>query len=168
MKKILVVIAAACISFAAHAQFYVGGSIDALFNDDTAISIAPEVGYNINETFSVGVGVGFGSFTDVFSAFGINPYLRWNFAEMAPVNFFLDGGLAFLSYNNKVVDKTYTCFQIGVKPGFAIPVNDKLSFVAHLGFVGYTANEDNVPGYDDGFGISFSGNDVSCGVYYSF
>ena len=168
MKKIIVVIAAVIISFAAKAQFYAGGSVNALFNDNTTISIAPEVGYNINDIFSVGVGLVFGSAEDIYSAFGINPYVRWNFAQNAPVNFFLDGGLAYLNYNNKVVDKSYSCFQIGIKPGFAIPVNDKFSFVAHVGFLGYTANEDGVPGYDDGFGISLNGNDISCGFYYNF
>lgn len=168
MKKIIVVIAAVLVSFAAKAQFYAGGSLDALFNDNTTVSIAPEVGYNINDTFSVGLGVAFGSAEDTYSAFGINPYLRWNFAQSAPVNFFLDGGLMFLSYDSKLVDKSYSCFQFGVKPGFAIPVNEKFAFVAHVGFLGYTSNEDGIPGFDDGFGINLDGSNISCGFYYNF
>lgn len=168
MKKIIVVIAAVLISLAAKAQFYVGGSLEGLFNDNTAISIAPEVGYNINDTFSVGAAIAFGSVKDFNSAFGINPYVRWNFAQNEPLNFFLDGGLVYLTYNDKILDKSYSCFQIGIRPGFAIPVNDKFSFVAHVGFLGYTANEDGVPGYDDGFGINLDGNDILCGLYFNF
>lgn len=41
-------------------------------------------------------------------------------------------------------------------------------FVAHVGFLGYTANEDGVPGYEDGFGINLDGNDILCGLYFNF
>ena len=170
MKKIIVIIAAACISFAANAQLYVGGAIHGLFNDNTSIGIYPEAGYALNETFTVGAALDFDTRKDAYTSFGINPYLRWNCLDLDPVKVFVDCGFMFVSFNNKAVDKSYTAFQLGVRPGFAIPLNDNLSFVSHVGFLGYTVNDNNNVWTisDEGFGIDLSGYNVTCGLYYNF
>lgn len=170
MKKILVIAIAALVSYAASAQFYVGGSLNANINDNSYFSIVPEAGYVISDELAVGASIDFTSSKAAYSCIEFAPYVRWTFADFAPVQLFLDGGITVSSMNDKVFDDTYNAFQIGVKPGFAMPLNDKLSLVGHLGFLGYTANENNANWLmrSEGLGISFSGYDVTFGVFYNF
>ncbi|MBR1574067.1 MAG: hypothetical protein IJ652_04385 [Bacteroidales bacterium] len=48
---------------------------------------------------------------------------------------------------------------LGIAPGLAIPVSENLSFVGHLGRVGY---------YNDTFELGVNGNYFTVGAYYSF
>lgn len=168
MKKVFALIVAATLCIAANAQFYVGGSLYFNTNDNTTgFSIAPEAGFALNETFSVGAILEFDTQKDWYNEFGITPYIRWNAMDFEPLKLFIDGGLTFTSYNNKITDKTDSAFEIGFRPGFAIPINDNLSFVAHVGFLGFGSNENGVPGVTDGFALSLN-NNILCGVYYCF
>ena len=171
MKKVLTVIAAAFVAVAAHAQFYAGGAIGFQSGNNSYFVVAPEAGYSFNDQFSVGAVVGFGTFEDSHNQFTINPYVRWTFADWSPVKLFLDGSFDFTSLHMDNADKTYSCIQFGVKPGVALPLNEKLSLVAHLGFIGFASVDDDIDGwasYQDGFGANFSGNDLTFGVYYNF
>ena len=77
------------------------------------------------------------------------------------------GGAYFwrLTYDSKSFDKILDTkdsgvdFGIGVAPGIAIPLNESLSFVAHLGSFGY---------YGDTISFGVNANNVLCGLYYSF
>ena len=175
MKKLFTVIAAAFIAVAANAQFYAGGNVGFQTGDRTYINIAPEAGYNFNDQFAVGAVVGFSHQEDLYSAITLNPYVRWTFADWSPIKLFLDGSFAFSSItvdkNFLGQEKTYSAMQFGVKPGIALPLNEQLSLVAHLGFVGFAAVDENVEfiaEYADGFGAHFGGNDLTFGIYYNF
>ena len=183
MKKVLILFAAAMVSYVANAQFYAGGAVGLQTGDRSSLTIAPEAGYNLNDDFSVGAVVGFinetskaGEFKNTTSELLINPYVRWNFMEWAPVQFFLDGSFEFSSVSTSIKQgdnkdsKTYSCMRLGIKPGISIPVNEKLSFVGHLGFVGFASVDDDLAGYryEDGLCVELSGNAILMGLYYKF
>ena len=78
-------------------------------------------------------------------------------------NLFFDGGLTFGS-----VKDSGTYFSLGVRPGLAVKLCDEISFVAHLGFLGFE-NYSPKGGGKSGtsFGLEFA-NSCSFGVYYNF
>ena len=166
MKKLLICALAALFCLSAHAQLYVGGGIKVQSGDPTTVAIAPEVGYSFNEHWAVGGVLGFSHF-DYLNVFEISPYARFTFLDLGPAKLFVDGGLSVAIASPKGGDD-FSAFEIGVKPGIAIPLTENLSFVGHVGFLGFTDNDDGVPGYGDGFGFSLSGNNFTAGLYYSF
>lgn len=145
-------------------------------NDQTTFSILPEIGYTFNENWAVGGVIGFAydkqdNANLKTTAFEIAPYARYTYASFGPVSLFADGGfgIAFAKAKNTLTDNSedYTPFEIGIKPGFAIHASDNLSFVAHVGFLGYRDNDD-LSTIKNGLDLSISGNDLSFGVYYNF
>ena len=171
---------AALAAVSMNAQVYIGGSVaieawssQKLAGDksETAFKIMPEIGYNLSDEWAIGTVIGYQS--DKFngvngvseSAFSIAPYARYTFAKLGKVNLFVDGGLAFTSASKA----DWTEIAVGFQPGLAVNLNDKLSFVAHVGFLGY--ENEKVKGADKStntFGFDLNGNNLSFGVYYNF
>ena len=175
MKKILMTLVAVAMATTMNAQWYVGGGVGLATssydgNSTTIWSILPEVGYNINDKWAVGAGVGYiyQKSGDVkTNGFTIAPYARYTFVKWEKVNLFLDGTVGY-KHENAAGVKTNT-FGIGVKPGIAVNLNSHLSFVAHVGFLGY--ENEKVKGDDKStntFGVNLNGNNLSFGVYYNF
>lgn len=160
MKKVFLLCIAAMMAFAANAQVYIGGQVSFTANSDNktnALTILPEVGYTFNEHWTVGGTIGFvsakvGDNTTSWFAFG--PYARYTFLELGPVSVFCDGGFSILSGNDD------TTWSVGLYPGIAIPVGEKLSFVAHVGELSYSSNTT--------FNLGVNANNVTAGLYYSF
>jgi hypothetical protein len=99
--------------------------------------------------------------------FQISPYVRYTFVKFDKVNLFVDGSVGY-KHENYAGTKTNT-FGFGLKPGVAVNLNDKLSFVAHACFLGY--ENEKVKGDDNStntFGFNLDGNSLSFGVYYNF
>lgn len=165
MKKILVVLAAALMAVTANAQWYVGGSLlfDTAKNTDqygksmARIEFAPEVGYTISDKSALGVSF---SFDNIGGGTGVEiaPYYRYFMTKMGPVSLFVDGQL-LLDFRSLGGGESTSTFGLGVAPGIAIPVSDNLSFVGHLGRIGY---------YDNSFQIDCSPAHIGMGLYYSF
>ena len=92
--------------------------------------------------------------------------------DTAIVNYFPEN--CQLRQDIKSIDENFAgtkinTFGIGFKPGVAVNLNEKLSFVAHVGFLGY--ENEKVKGDDkstNSFGLDLSGNNLSFGVYYNF
>ena len=163
-----------------NAQFYAGGSVafeawssQKLAGDksETVFKIMPEVGYNLTDEWAIGATVGYQS--DKFhgvnsiseSAFSIAPYARYTFAKLGKVNLFVDGGLAFTSASKS----DWTELAIGLAPGLAVNVTDNLSFVSHIGFIGY--DQLNPDGDDNNitkFGLNLDSSNITFGLYYNF
>ena len=133
----------------------------------------------LNEDWAVGIAVGYGEHkttlksgnlktTAKVKAFEIAPYARYTFAKFDKVNLFVDGAVDYLHTDN-AGDKNNT-FSIGLKPGVAVNLNDKLSFVAHAGFLGYQNSKDDYEGAKaaNTFGFDLDGSNLSFGVYYNF
>jgi len=176
MKKILMTLAAVCVAATMNAQVYVGGGVgfgttshDG--NTKTSFKILPEIGYNLDENWAVGITFGYSqdkSYADVKTKmFQVSPYVRYTFVKLDKVNIFVDGAVDYI--HTAVDDAKVNGFGIGLKPGVAVNLNDKLSFVSHLGFLGYQyskGNEDGAKAYNT-FGFDFD-NNISFGLYYNF
>lgn len=173
MKKMLIVAVCALMAFTAKAQVYVGGQVGLDADKNYfGLKVLPEVGYSFNDKMSVGAVLGVDMYTikefEKKTDFTVSPYFRYTFLKLGPVNIFADArlDLAFLNsrdYNivtNKWDDPTKSvAWGIGIAPGLAIPLTDKLSFVGHIGYLGYSNNT---------FTISADATNIAVGLYYSF
>jgi hypothetical protein len=188
MKKILLAAVVAFSSLAASAQIWVGGSLGANFKTpdfDGAetlkeFTISPEVGYTLNDKWDIAVAINTNLAScdgESATSFAIEPYARYTFANMGNVSFFVDGGFSFgttetLPTGEAVEDEDaedeatggQDSFAIGVRPGIKYAVNEKLSFVAKLGWLGYK----NVKDVESNFGFNASGAAISFGAYWNF
>lgn len=183
MKKFFVAAIVALMAVCVNAQnIYVGGSIGAWRDGaekQTNINILPEIGYNVDETISVGTTIGW-DWTHQkgydLNLFKLAPYLRYNVVKAGKVNLFVDGGVD-LGFGSAKEDgessSTAVTYGIGFKPGVSYALSDHCSLVAHFGFLGYmdgnNAAKDaaSVVGYKYGWGFDFS-NSLSFGFYYTF
>ncbi len=163
-----------------NAQVYIGGSLafeawssQKLAGDksETVFKILPEIGYNINDEWAVGTVIGYES--DKFNgveglsenAFTIAPYARYTFSKLGKVNFFVDGGFSFKSASKA----DWTEVSVGFAPGLAVNLSDNLSFVSHIGFIGWSQlNPDGDDNNISKFGLSLDATDITFGLYYSF
>ncbi len=147
------------VSLAASAQVYVGGTLN-LWNHENQnnfeFTILPEVGYSFNDKWTAGLEVGYTSLT---KAFTVSPYSRYTAVEWGKVGVIVDGSVQL-----RMADGN-TGFGIGLRPGLKVDITDNLTFISHLGFLGYRDNY----GYSaDGFGLTCSGSDLAFGLYYNF
>ncbi len=96
----------------------------------------------------------------------VNPYARYTFVKLDRVNLFVDGGF---EYNYvKVAGESANGFGISFKPGVAVNLNEKVSFVAHVGNFGWASakakNAKSVQTVDLGLNLAA----VDFGVYFNF
>lgn len=181
MKKVLLMVMVMFASVAASAQVFVGGSVGfgsvkpiGGGDSEATYKIVPEIGYNFNDQWAVGLALGYqkGSCTlgslgysqDVKTeVFGIEPYARFTPVEWESVKLFFDGGISFESLKD-----VGTNFALGIRPGVAITLTDEISFVTHLGFLGFETFSPKGGGKSGSeFGLDLS-NKVSFGVYFNF
>ena len=190
MKKFLLTLMVAVFTLTANAQFYVGGETGLWRNADknnTDFTLKPEVGYELNEKWDLGLGIGYThnyngkkkhtGYVKV-NTFELNPYARWTFAKMGAVHLFLEMGFGLETYKAKVGDDdlevkgdAQTAWSIGVKPGLSVDLAKNLQFITHLGFLGYRDSDDDF--YEDshssdGFGFGVSSEDLTIGLIYKF
>ena len=186
MKKIMMTLAAIAFAATMNAQVYVGGSLGFHHdkhdeNKNTKFEVMPEIGYNLDDNFAVGMVIGFttGKTTnevagikteDKTSSFKVNPYLRYTFLKLDKVNVFVDGGLyyEFEKLGDNDASK-YNNFGVNIKPGVAVNLNDKLSFVSHFGMLGWSTSKSKADGAKATNSIDVNLHSaVSFGLYYNF
>ena len=156
MKKLFIVLFAIMMATAAHAQFYAGGSLGFSSNGNSKSSVfsfQPEVGYVINDQFAVGATLELTAFTGG-NTIGFAPYARYNFLKIGKVSIFADGSFMFSKTKN-----ADAVWEIGIYPGLSLPLNEKLSLVAHVGELSYNSGNVFTLGID---------NTISTGLYYNF
>lgn len=175
MKKLLLTVVAAVLAVAASAQVYVGGEAGLWRNYDanhTSFTLQPEVGYHLGEKWAIGTTVGFAhAYVDGVKLNGaiIAPYARYSYAKLGPVDLFIDGGFGFCTYKWKGADNSSNGWQVGLSPGLAVNLTEKLSFIAHVGFLGCRDSDDETNLFgENGFGFKLSGNDLRFGMVYNF
>lgn len=193
MKKVILAALVAVASLSANAQVYLGGQLginagkaDNTTQSITKFQIAPEIGYNINEKWAIGLGIGFttqnGLFNDeqVFqmpisdkygksaSVFTLAPYARWTFAKTGIASFFVDGGIDVNFWNNSRGNS----FFIGLTPGVKLSASEKVDFVAEIAALGFAWGSEKA--YTAGvapksaFGFNVNNTAIKFGVYYNF
>ena len=174
-------LAAAIVAVSASAQVYMGGSVGISSvklgggDSETTYKLLPEIGYNLNDKWAIGAYVGFGKGTcdmqsnpfdnNTQEYFTIQPYARYTFVKSQYVNVFMDGGLGYTHYNDVA-----NLFQVGLRPGVAVNLGAKLSFVTQFGFLGYNNLDPDMDGADSStaFGFDLSGENITFGLYYNF
>lgn len=171
----------AMISMAASAQWYAGGSLGVMSvkpigggDSETVYKVVPEVGYNLNDEWAVGVKLGYQkglcSFESSYGqnvdteVFQVSPYARYSFFDSDPIKLFVDGCIGFASYKDLGTE-----FQLGLRPGIAFTPVDNLSLVAHVGFVGFTNFSPKGDGKSGTMaGVDFDNANILFGIYYNF
>ena len=179
MKKVFMFIAVAVVTLTASAQVYVGGETSFWREwkngvNKTSFSVMPEIGYNLDGNWAIGTTVGYQyqyQKGDKINAFKVAPYARYTYAKLGSVNLFLDGGFGFATYkikNNGVTGDAQNAWEVGIKPGVSVNLTEKLSFIAHVGFLGYREADDEPVLGENGLGFNLDGNALSFGLYYNF
>lgn len=177
MKKFLLMLVFGAFALTMNAQVFVGGEVGFWRNWDanrTTFTLAPEVGYTLDNHWALGVALGYNHDYEAgvaLNGFKVNPYGRYTFVKLGPVSLFCDGGFGFGTYKIKGAGSSLNAWEVGVKPGFAIGLSKNLSLVTHVGFLGYRDADEGLrdfADFDTGFGFKFTGYDLSFGLYYSF
>lgn len=184
MKKIIATFAIVLAAVSASAQTYVGGSVGFTSTDVkgedksvTSLCIAPEVGYNLNEKWALGIGVGY-YYTKQESSLNmisVAPYARYTVVKSGKFSFFVDGEFSFVSAKPEEGD-SYTGWSLGLKPGVRFDITEKIHATASLGFLGYQDVSDYNGKKTFGFAFCGGGSDyfqnynsgLKLGLYYNF
>ena len=111
MKKFVILLFVLAASLSVKAQVYVGGSLGLWHNDDadrTSFTLAPEVGYELNEAWSVGATLAFThsktkveKIKTITNGFAFAPYARYSFFNSKIIRLFVDGGIGVSTYKVK-------------------------------------------------------------------
>lgn len=177
MKKIILSAIVAVCAISANAQIWAGGRLgftatsgDSYNETETQFTIAPEVGYSINEKLDVAASVGltllnnrYGTKDNNYTIFTVEPYARYTFAEAGIAKFFIDGYVTFESYKPKGDDAT-TAFGVGVRPGVKVELADNVNLVTTIGKLGYYSVKDD---YNQ-FGFNMNSQALTFGIYFNF
>ncbi len=197
MKKFFAIAALAVASLTANAQAWLGGNIGytsttsksennygSAETTSSNFSFAPEVGYDLDETWSVAlrlsyahtdsysVSVGGHNYNGKANSFAINPYVRYKFFNEGNFTAFLDGGLTYgithINGTSNVLDNP-NFFNAAINPGIAYAINDKVTLVAHFGDLSYNIATTKAKKYDvkqtvRAFNIGLD-NSISFGAY---
>lgn len=174
MKKVLLTLFVMFATVTAFAQeMYVGGGISLWRDTDaevTSFSISPEVGYELNKQWAIGgqlildLNSGSGSEASKYTSFAFAPYARFSYYENKIVRLFLDMGFGVSVYKPKHSDSV-AGFELGVRPGIAVKLNNNFSFVSKVGFAGF---REDYRGLKDGFGVGVESENISIGIEYAF
>lgn len=175
MRKILLLLTLMLFSTASYAQVYFGGSLGFWRDskiDHTSYKVLPEAGYVMNQKWAVGAVFGYKytkSEAEEYNTIVFTPYLRYFFMQSGIVKCFVDGAVDLAGTSDADDDHSSTAWGVGLKPGISISLSQRLSIVAHLGYLGYR-HAGNYPAeaFGNGFGVDLSGESLTFGLYYSF
>lgn len=173
MKKLLFFLMLLGITTSAGAQFYAGGSLGMQVNhvkiDNgssatvSAFGISPELGYDINPTWAVGLSIPVRyQHNDSYNTtiIGVLPYVRATFARAGLVDFFCELALGYGHQSSG--DNGVSGFESGLRPGLKINFNDRFALVGRTSLFGYSY-------YDGLTGVDFAiNNGFELGFQVSF
>ena len=169
MKKLALVLAIVFAGFmSANAQVWVGlNDITAkVEKSHTAFSFAPEIGYNINNQWTVALGVNYGydktdivgSVASVYNNLTLQPYLRYVGGTIGKkFSLFADLCGDFGLLDNK------GAYAVTIQPGIAWAATDKFTAAFRFCKIGY---DHHIYG-TDGFLLKGALACPSFGIYYS-
>jgi opacity protein-like surface antigen len=147
MKKLFLVLALAFAGiFTANAQVWVGGGLGAsIQKNHTSLSIAPEVGYAINDQWQVALGAGYGfnqtkvdvlgeTITTNTNTLALQPYVRYVATTVGKFSLFFD-----LCGDFGLLDDARD-YAVTLQPGIAWMATDHWTAAFRFGKVGYDHN----------------------------
>lgn len=167
MKKFLLIAVMAVLgAVSTQAQVKLGGEVKVWYHTDaevTSYALMPEIGYKFNNKWEAGAQIGFAGVGDDAFSFIFSPYGRYSIYKSGIFSFFGEGGFAVGAAKHRD-----TGFQIGLRPGVEVELGKHWCMEAHLGFLGFSANDDKVPGLvRSGVGFDFA-NGASFSLMYEF
>lgn len=174
MKKIFTAVVALFVASSVSAQVYVGGGFgigSAKYKNgettekNTTYKLLPEIGYRLNDKWAAGLVAGWQGTDNGNKSVTVNPYARYTALHSKYIDVFCDGTVGYGHVNG--VGDTY---QVGLKPGVAINLNKRLSFVTHVGFIGYNQSSERT---DHGkykskeWGVDLDSNNITFSILYN-
>lgn len=167
MKKVFLTLALVLTTVVASAQWYVGGGLG--FNkqgDTTAFNIKPEVGYKLNDAWTVGAEVNVDWTKDVATKFGVTPYARYTFLTAGEFSMFAEA-YATIKHIKPEEGDGETGFGLGVRPGVAYNITENWTVAAKLGEGLNFQDKKLAGGADSKFGLDVD-NALEFSLYYNF
>ena len=147
MKKLFLVLALAFAGiFTANAQVWVGGGLGAsIQKNHTSLSIAPEIGYAINDQWQVALGAGYGfnqtkvdvlgeTITTNTNTLALQPYVRYVATTVGKFSLCFD-----LCGDFGLLDDARD-YAVTIQPGIAWMATDHWTAAFRFGKVGYDHN----------------------------
>ena len=134
MKKITIIFTYLILSIStiAKGNFFIGGTGEISYIDNFVLTLEPQVGYEFNDRWAIGTGIGFGvvanSVAKVFSV--IEPYGRFNAWNNNLVYFDIKAKAGF-----GLNDELIAC-QIGLTPSLRFRINEHWDVSADIGLFG--------------------------------
>ncbi|MCR5313508.1 MAG: hypothetical protein K6E54_07710 [Bacteroidaceae bacterium] len=132
-KKLLVtIISLLCFCNISKAQFYIGGGIGiGYLSDKFAFDIEPHVGYEINDKWALGLGIG-ALYDDEYSSTYVSTkfYTRYNVWNNNQFYFDIKG------ITNIWLDDEVEIAEIGFAPSFRFKASERVQFAANIGLLG--------------------------------
>ena len=143
MKKLFLIVALAIMGiFTANAQVWIGGGVGAkVYENYTSFSIAPEVGYNINNHWTVALGANYDFSRSVLEGdvereviinnLALQPYVRYVGGTIGKkFSLFVD-----LTGDFGLLDRGG--YAVSLRPGIAWAATEKFTAAFRFGFAGY-------------------------------
>ncbi|MCC8087996.1 MAG: porin family protein [Rikenellaceae bacterium] len=187
MKKIILgvlLVCAICVETQAQEKgnFWIGGN-GAFSGEKTSgqeslinFKLLPELGYQFHENWGVAIQLGYihqesrqaVSEVRIYeNGFVIAPYVRWTYLKGGFASLFLDGGIEYRYIKaTKAKDETNS-FGVGIKPGVAFNVSERVSLIGKVGFFGYTLDKTGDI-KDQWGGAKLNLDNIELGVVYNF
>ena len=185
MKKILMTLAAVAMAATMNAQTWIGGEIgfesnhvNGASSTAKAFQIAPEIGYNVSDNFSIAAQLGYaytssqelpviGAVSNI-NGYTFKPYARYTFVKAGNFSAFFDGGLRYTFAHIKGIENNVNNAGVFVTPGLAYAVSPKVTLVSHLGD-GLTYTHSWMKDVYRSNAVKFQlFNGISFGAYYNF
>jgi len=172
MKKVLLLFVCVFVMASAEAQVYIGGGVSAWIEDrngteTTTLEFLPEIGFFVGKRWAIGGVLGYSQKlvdgTKTFDSYEFAPYARFTFYSNELVRLFIDGTFSVYSSETGSSNRVET-YSLGLKPGLALDLSEKISLFAKFGFFGFRQYDDN----HTGLGFNLNGNNLSLGMYYTF
>ena len=168
MKRLFLMLVVVLATVSASAQVYVGGEVGIWHNDTqdkTYLSIAPSLGYEMNETWALGAELKYAYKSDTYNKFEVAPYARCSYYRNELVKLFFDMGFG-VAVTKPEEGESVTGWRIGAQPGIAVHLNKNFALLAKAGFVGY--DDKCLDPTSKGFGVKLDGEHLSFGIEYTF
>lgn len=116
------------------------------YTNQLNIKFIPEFGYNFTDKMAAGISLGI-SHTGKYkqgkyespatNTYAISPFLRYTALKRDQGSLFIDGGVSYSWYKISGENLKSNSLEIGLRPGFAFNVSNKVSLISKFGFLGY-------------------------------
>ena len=158
-------------------QMWVGGSVGFNTSKTTGLDrhtdykILPEFGYVLTDNLGIGVQLGYkheeyGTPKQKANGFEIAPFVRYSFLKGDIGGLFIDGGAGYSYLKVKDGAKTNT-FDVGLRPGIALNISDRITLTGKFGFLGYQYDKTGSLKTNK-FGFDFDLSNILLGMNIAF